>query len=120
MKLRVNGAELCVSGGQELGLFQVVVGSEGKWHHVAFDCSELEKCFGHAEEVASALSTRLIFPKDCSVSCLETFSLSGYDGFLISELFFCPFLQFQGQFTNSLPSGQGDSVECSSDDSVLP
>lgn len=55
------------------------------------DCSELENVLDTLRKSTPALSTRLIFPKGCSVSCLETLSLSGYDGFLISELFLLSF-----------------------------
>lgn len=55
------------------------------------DCSELGNVSDTLRKSTPALSTRLIFPKACSVSRLETFNLSGYDDFLISELFLFSF-----------------------------
>lgn len=55
------------------------------------DDSELENFSNMLRKYTTALSARLIFPKGCPVSCLETFNLSHCDGFLISELFLFSF-----------------------------
>lgn len=55
------------------------------------DCSELENVSNMLRKSTTALSTRLIFPKGCPVSRLETLDLSGCDGFLISELLLLSF-----------------------------
>lgn len=60
------------------------------WGKVAFSpppgYSEPENFADTLRKHTTALSARLIFPKGCPVSCLETFNLSCCDGFLISEL----------------------------------
>lgn len=58
------------------------------------DYSELENVLSRLRKYTAAPSARLTFPKGCPVSCLETFNLSCCDGFLISELFLFPRLQF--------------------------
>ena len=55
------------------------------------DYSEPENFSDILRKYTTTLSARLIFPKGCPGSCLETFNLSCCDGFLISELFLFSF-----------------------------